>query len=118
MGMDSVLEIFLFLTAFPPWRPSLASSPWTGRSAPRLRRARIAPARGKIGDTRDARYPAEQYCRCVTKAMNDSEKALNSVSKIDTVSRIVFPSTYIVINIIYWYMYLDNSERISVISED
>ena len=50
--------------------------------------------------------------------MNDSEKALNSVSKIDTVSRIVFPSTYIVIDIIYWYMYLDNSERIAVISED
>ena len=57
-------------------------------------------------------------CRCVTRAMADSEKALNSVSKIDTVSRIVFPSTYIVINIIYWYMYLDRSERIAVTTED
>lgn len=56
--------------------------------------------------------------RCVTRAMNDSEKALNSVSKIDTVSRIVFPSTYIVINIIYWYMYLDKSERIDLTAED
>jgi len=56
--------------------------------------------------------------RCVTKAMNDSEKALNSVSMIDTVSRIVFPSTYIVINIIYWYMYLDRSQRIAISSED
>ena len=50
--------------------------------------------------------------------MADSEKVLNSVSKIDTVSRIVFPSTYIVINIIYWYMYLDRSERIAVNTED
>ena len=50
--------------------------------------------------------------------MNDSEKALNSVSMIDTVSRIVFPSTYIVINIIYWYMYLDRSQRIAISSED
>ncbi len=27
--------------------------------------------------------------------MNDSEKSLNSVSKIDKISRIVFPSTYL-----------------------
>ena len=50
--------------------------------------------------------------------MNDFEKALNSVSKIDSVSRIVFPSTYIVINIIYWYVYLDRSERIAITTED
>ena len=40
--------------------------------------------------------------RCVTRAICDSEKALNSVSRIDRVSRVVFPATYIVINIIYW----------------
>ena len=40
--------------------------------------------------------------RCVTRAICDSEKALNSVSRIDRVSRVVFPTTYIVINIIYW----------------
>ena len=40
--------------------------------------------------------------RCVTRTICDSEKALNSVSKIDRVSRVVFPTTYIVINIIYW----------------
>ena len=43
--------------------------------------------------------------RCVTRTICDSEKALNSVSKIDRVSRVVFPSTYIVINIIYWSVY-------------
>ena len=57
-------------------------------------------------------------CRCVTKAMNDSEKMLNSVSEIDRVSRIVFSSTYIVINIIYWYLYLDRSERITLNTEE
>ena len=40
--------------------------------------------------------------RCVTRTICDSEKALNSVSKIDRVSRVVFPTTYVVINIIYW----------------
>ena len=43
--------------------------------------------------------------RCVTRTICDSEKALNSVSKIDRVSRVVFPTTYIVINIIYWSVY-------------
>jgi len=56
--------------------------------------------------------------RCVTRAICDSEKALNSVSRIDRVSRVVFPSTYIIINIIYWYLYLDRSERIAYASED
>ena len=56
----------------------------------------------------------ECHCkRCVTRAMSDSEAALNSVSRIDRVSRVVFPSTYIVINIIYWCLYLDRSERIA-----
>ena len=74
--------------------------------------------------------------RCVTRTICDSEKALNSVSKIDRVSRVVFPTTYIVINIIYWsgyqqqneqrmlisavfrYLYLDRSERITYNVED
>ena len=74
--------------------------------------------------------------RCVTRTICDSEKALNSVSKIDRVSRVVFPTTYIVINIIYWsdytihsiqykyisclsrYLYLDRSERIAYNVED
>ena len=46
--------------------------------------------------------------RCVTRTICDSEKALNSVSKIDRVSRVVFPTTYIVINIIYWSVQQSN----------
>merc|ERR1719206_395296 len=99
--MDSVLEIFLFFDRL----PSLETIPGI-----------FTLDRQVSSETEKSE---DCTCkRCVTKAMNDSEKALNSVSKIDTVSRIVFPSTYIVINIIYWYMYLDNSERIAVISED
>ena len=48
MEMDSVLEIFPFLTVFPLWRTSLPSSPWTGSSAQRLRKVRIALVRGVI----------------------------------------------------------------------
>ena len=42
--------------------------------------------------------------RCVSRAMSTAEKSLNSVSKIDRISRIVFPLTYIAINIVYWYL--------------
>lgn len=36
----------------------------------------------------------------------------NSVSKIDRVSRVVFPLFFLTINIFYWYAYLSRSERI------
>ena len=44
----------------------------------------------------------KQIHRCVSRAMSTAEKSLNSVSKIDRISRIVFPLTYIAINIVYW----------------
>lgn len=37
----------------------------------------------------------------------------NSVSKIDKVSRIVFPILFAAINVLYWYSYLIRSERIN-----
>ena len=52
--------------------------------------------------------------RCITRAYNDAEEALNSVSKVDKISRVVFPVTFTVINIIYWYSYLKHSERIDL----
>ena len=58
---------------------------------------------------------AECGCkRCVTRAMNNPEKALNSVSQIDKISRVVFPLTFLAINIFYWYNYLKHSERIDL----
>jgi len=36
----------------------------------------------------------------------------NSVSKIDRVSRVMFPLFFLAINIFYWYAYLSRSERI------
>ena len=54
--------------------------------------------------------------RCVTRTICDSEKALNSVSKIDRVSRVVFPTTYIVINIIYWSVQQSNIRNTFLVS--
>ena len=51
--------------------------------------------------------------RCITRAMNNPDKALNSVSKIDKISRIVFPLAFTLLNVFYWYSYLSHSERIS-----
>ena len=52
--------------------------------------------------------------RCITRAMNNPEKALNSVSKIDKISRVVFPATFLTLNMFYWYSYLKHSERIDL----
>ena len=46
--------------------------------------------------------------------MNNPEKALNSVSKIDKISRIVFPLAFGLLNVFYWYSYLKHSERIDL----
>ena len=54
--------------------------------------------------------------RCVTRTICDSEKALNSVSKIDRVSRVVFPTTYIVINIIYWSVYTGAGQGTNILN--
>ena len=54
--------------------------------------------------------------RCITRAMNNPEKALNSVSKIDKISRIVFPMAFTLLNLFYWYSYLSHSQRIGSIS--
>ncbi len=56
--------------------------------------------------------------RCITRAMEDPEKALNSVSTIDKISRVVFPLTFFLINAVYWYNYLKHSERIDLSFED
>lgn len=56
--------------------------------------------------------------RCITRAMNNPEKALNSVSKIDKISRVVFPMTFTSLNIFYWYSYLKHSERIDLYFEE
>ncbi len=52
--------------------------------------------------------------RCIARAMEDPEKALNSVSKIDKISRVFFPLTFALINAFYWYNYLKHSERIDL----
>ena len=75
--------------------------------------------------------------RCITRAMNDPDEPLNSVSMIDKVSRkvctfwkiiqntyfhsmfrVIFPLSYLMINIVYWNLYFDMKPGISVSTED
>ena len=46
--------------------------------------------------------------------MCNPEKALNSVSQIDRISRIVFPMAFIALNGFYWFTYLKHSQRIDL----
>ena len=55
-----------------------------------------------------------QCKRCITRAMNNPEKALNSVSQIDKISRIVFPMAFSLLNGFYWFSYLKHSQRIDL----
>ena len=43
--------------------------------------------------------------------------ALNSLSKIDRLSRIFFPLSFFLLNVAYWYYYLKKSEKIELIFE-
>ena len=43
--------------------------------------------------------------------------ALNSLSKIDKLSRIFFPLSFFLLNVAYWYYYLKKSEKIELIFE-
>nr|AOO87783.1 ionotropic GABA-aminobutyric acid receptor [Laodelphax striatellus] len=49
---------------------------------------------------------------CQRRARKKRTPRFNSVSKIDRVSRLFFPVCFFVINVFYWYAYLQRSERI------
>ena len=72
----------------------------------------IVASRGDDEESKECRCK-----RCITRAMNNPEKALNSVSKIDKISRIVFPLAFGLLNVFYWYSYLKHSERIDLTFE-
>ena len=54
-----------------------------------------------------------------TRALPASHKdvALNSLSKIDRLSRIFFPLSFFLLNVAYWYYYLKKNEKIELIFE-
>ena len=80
----------------------------------------------RLKETRDRRQQerqrrqlrqSEEECRCkrcIIRSLNNPEKALNSVSKIDKISRSVFPLAFFTLNAFYWYTYLKHSERIEL----
>lgn len=45
------------------------------------------------------------------RSSNRYQRTFNSVSKIDKVSRVVFPLLFFIINVIYWCFYLTRSQR-------
>ena len=52
-----------------------------------------------------------------TNSLQDSRIALNSLSQIDRFSRFIFPLSFFLLNVVYWYIYLKRSERISLAFE-
>ena len=57
--------------------------------------------------------PPPPRCRPFDGAMHTQ---FNSVSRIDRISRGLFPSVFLLLNLIYWYSYLSHSERITLVS--
>ena len=53
----------------------------------------------------------------VGDATQENEMALNSLSQIDRFSRLFFPLSFFLLNIMYWYIYLKRSERIALTFE-
>lgn len=58
---------------------------------------------------------AERLRRQSNEATRQRSRGMqfNSVSKIDKISRIVFPLLFFIINLFYWYIYLSKSRRMS-----
>ena len=62
----------------------------------------------------------EDVCKCnrfITKSLRNPEMALNSLSQIDRFARIIFPLSFFLLNVAYWFIYLKHSERISLTFE-
>ncbi|KAF0311390.1 Gamma-aminobutyric acid receptor subunit alpha-6 [Amphibalanus amphitrite] len=76
--------------SLPASRPRRAPPP--RRPRPRARRRRCRPFDGSM------------------------QTQFNSVSRIDRISRGLFPSVFLLLNLIYWYSYLSHSERITLVS--
>ena len=56
-------------------------------------------------------------CTVNQKLTYPKDVALNSLSKIDRLSRIFFPLSFFLLNVAYWYYYLKKSEKIELIFE-
>ncbi|XP_071744347.1 gamma-aminobutyric acid receptor subunit alpha-6 isoform X2 [Lepeophtheirus salmonis] len=91
---------------------SMESSKRTQRKVYRRKNS----TRVKEKERKDTIYslPQCQCKRCIARDMNNQDKALNSVSTIDRISRAVFPLAFFIINIFYWYNYLKHSQRIDL----
>ncbi|XP_059609096.1 gamma-aminobutyric acid receptor alpha-like [Phlebotomus argentipes] len=65
-------------------------------------------------------FPRHSFSAAATEGKHRSQRRrkkptprFNSVSKIDRVSRIIFPLLFLIINLFYWYSYLTRSSRLA-----
>lgn len=56
--------------------------------------------------------PSRRITSSTSRRRHRRTPRYNSVSKIDRVSRVMFPLFFLTINLFYWYAYLSRSERI------
>ncbi|KAF6022628.1 hypothetical protein EB796_019066 [Bugula neritina] len=54
---------------------------------------------------------SHKYRNSMRRRARKAGHLANSVSKLDSISRVVFPSTFLIINIIYWSVYYLNGRR-------
>ena len=108
----------------PVWEKSVESTPTTRTGSPykfSTQQHKNTFAKRKPASLKSNKFKTKKQGShkkgYVGDATQENEMALNSLSQIDRFSRLFFPLSFFLLNIMYWYIYLKRSERIALTFE-
>ena len=108
----------------PVWQKSVESTPSTKTNSPykfSIQQHKNTSAKRNVASFKSHKFGIKKRGShkkdYVGDATQENEMALNSLSQIDRFSRLFFPLSFFLLNIMYWYVYLKRSERIALTFE-